>query len=106
MVTIGWGWEGRRIDCSFEKKKKRGVPTVAQWVKDPALPQLWHRWQLPRKFHGLSVRPKKKKRKKKKKIHSPFLFMTLVLSFLFFKKSKRKLNVLCKCAHSDGGCML
>ena len=28
------------------KKKQRGVPTVAQWVKDPLLLQLWPRLQL------------------------------------------------------------
>ena len=26
--------------------KTSGVPTVAQWVKDPALPQLWWRSQM------------------------------------------------------------
>ena len=40
------------------------IPGPAQWVKDPALPQLWHRWQLqlrfnpwPRNFHMLQVQP-------------------------------------------------
>ena len=44
-----------------------GVPTVAQWVKDLVLPQLWYRLQLqlrfdswPRNFHMLQGRPKKK----------------------------------------------
>ena len=50
-----------------------GVPTVAQWVKDPALPQVWPRSQLqlrfetwPRNFHMPWVHPKEKKKKKKK----------------------------------------
>ena len=48
-----------RISMLKKKKRKRlwnvkiaklrnnfiGVPTVAQWVKDPALLQLWHRSQ-------------------------------------------------------------
>ena len=40
---------------------------MAQWVKDPALPLLWHRSQLRfdpwlRNFHTLQVQPKKKKK--------------------------------------------
>ena len=41
------------------------IPGPLQWVKDPALPQLWHRLQLqigvdpwPRNFHMLCVWPK------------------------------------------------
>ena len=41
-----------------------------QWVKDPALPQLWHRSQLllrfdpwPGNFHMMWVQPKKEKKK-------------------------------------------
>ena len=30
--------------------KKIGVAAVAQWVKDPALLRLWHRWQLQLRF--------------------------------------------------------
>ena len=30
----------------YKKESTIGVPTVAQWVKDLALAQLWHRWQL------------------------------------------------------------
>ena len=48
----------------------RGVPTVAQWVKDLALPQLWCRSQLelrfypwPGNFRMLWVWPKKEKPK-------------------------------------------
>lgn len=43
-----------------------GIPAAAQWVKDPALTQLWGRWQLrlgldplPRIFPVLWVQPKK-----------------------------------------------
>ena len=32
------------------KTKTPGVPTVAQWVKDLALPQLWHKSQLWLRF--------------------------------------------------------
>ena len=46
---------------------------MAQWVKDPALMQLWLRLHLrlgfdpwPRNFHVLCVWPKKKKKKKKR----------------------------------------
>ena len=45
-------------------------PTVAQWVKDPELPQLCPRLQMwlgfdlqPTNFHMPQVRPKKKKKK-------------------------------------------
>ena len=48
-----------------------GVPTVAQWVKDPALLQLWHRSKLwlgfdpsPGNFHMFQGQPKKVKKKK------------------------------------------
>ena len=49
-----------------------GVPTVAQEVKDPALPELWHSlqvqfrpnpWELP-----LAIYATKKKKKKKKNL--------------------------------------
>ena len=46
---------------------------MAQWVKDPAFLQLWHRSQLwlsfdpwPENLHMLQVQPKKKIKKKKK----------------------------------------
>ena len=42
-----------------------------QWVKDPVLPQLWHKLQLqlrldpwPRNFHAQQVQSKKKKEEK------------------------------------------
>ena len=48
-------------------EKLLGVPTVVQWVKDLALPQLWHRSQLwirfdpwLRNFRMSWVRQKKK----------------------------------------------
>ena len=44
------------------------IPGPVQWVKDLALPQLWHRLQLslefnpwPRNFHMLWMQLKKKK---------------------------------------------
>ena len=44
-----------------------GVPTVEQWVKDLAMPQLWPREQLwlqfsswPGNFHTPQVQPKNK----------------------------------------------
>ena len=47
---------------------------MAQWVKDLALLQLWHKLQLwfrfspwPRNFHMPWVQPLKKKKKRKKK---------------------------------------
>ena len=49
------------------------IPSLAQWVKDPALPQLWLRSQLWLGFdpwpgnsicHGLVKNEKKKKKKK------------------------------------------
>ena len=47
---------------------------MVQWVKEPALMQLWHRLQLqlrfdpwPRNFHMLWVWPKKKKQTNKQK---------------------------------------
>ena len=47
-----------------------GVSSVAQWVKDPALLQLWCRLQLqlqldtwPKDFHMPQVWQKKKKKK-------------------------------------------
>ena len=50
------------------------VPTVVQWVKDPALLQLWHRWQLWLGFdpwlgniHILWVQLKNKNKKNFKK---------------------------------------
>ena len=45
------------------------IPGLLQWVKDPVLPQLWHRLQLhlgfylrPGNFHMPDRRPKKKKK--------------------------------------------
>ena len=58
-------WLGSLLRCRFD-------PSPAQWVKDPALLQLWHRSQLwleinpwPGNFHMLWEQPKKKKKKKK-----------------------------------------
>ena len=46
---------------------------MAQWVKDPVLPQLWHRLQLwlefdpwPGNFHMLQMQPLKKNYKVEK----------------------------------------
>ena len=57
------------IDSVKHDKKDLAVPTVVQWVKGLALPQLWHRLQLwlrfdplPENFHMLQVEQKKKKR--------------------------------------------
>ena len=51
---------------------------MAQWVKDPELPQLWHRSQLwlrfdpwPGNFHMPWVQPEKKKKEKKRKRKHP-----------------------------------
>ena len=50
------------------RKATMGVPTVIQWVKDPALLQLWLRFDpWPRNFHILQVWLKNKERKKEKK---------------------------------------
>ena len=45
------------------------IPSLAPWLKDPVLPQLWYRSQMqlgfspwPRNFHMLWVRPLKKKK--------------------------------------------
>ena len=53
------------------------VPTVAQWIEDPTLLQLWHRWQLQLRFSDsipdpgtlicMGVAKKKKKKKKKRR---------------------------------------
>ena len=38
---------------------------MVQWVKDPLLAQLWHRFNpWPRNFHMFQMQPKKKKKKK------------------------------------------
>jgi len=59
-------------------KGEKQFPAVGQWVKDLALPQLWHRLQLrlrfhpwPRNFHVPRVWPlnKKKKEKLPDKVH-------------------------------------
>ena len=65
----------RGLKTTDQKKKKflkkKGVPVVAQWVKDMVLPQLWcwSKLQLrfspwPGNFHMLWVQPKKKKKEK------------------------------------------
>ena len=44
---------------------RSGVPTVVQWVKDPALPQLWLRFDpWTRNFHMPPVQQGPKKKKK------------------------------------------
>ena len=55
------------------KMRKAGIPTVAQQVKDLAVPQLWHRSQLrirfdpwPRNFHMSWVQPKEREREKER----------------------------------------
>ena len=58
------------ITYMWNLKYGTGVPAVEQWVKDPVLPQLWHRLQLtfdpwPRNFHMLQVQPKNVKNKNK-----------------------------------------
>ena len=51
-----------------------GGPAPAQWVKDPALPQLWHRSQMWLRFnlwpqkHPYAMHVAEKEKKKKKKI--------------------------------------
>ena len=56
-------------------KVKTNIKFLLQWVKDLALPQLWHRSQLqlrfnpwPRNFHMQWKQKKKKKKKKKEKL--------------------------------------
>ena len=34
------------IVCLTSNVKSVGLPAVAQWVKDLALPQLWWQWEL------------------------------------------------------------
>ena len=48
------------------------IPGPGEWVKDPALPQLWHCSKMwlgldpwPRNFHRLQVQPKKEGKKKR-----------------------------------------
>ena len=48
------------------RNEGHGVPTVAQWIKDLVLPEVWSRSQLwlyswPRNFQMLQVMTKKKK---------------------------------------------
>lgn len=47
----------------LNKKSKEEIPSVAHWVKDMALPQLWHRLQLCRfdPWPGCGQIKKKKK---------------------------------------------
>lgn len=60
----------------FKTKPELGVSAAAQWVKDPALLQLWSRSQLqlrfdtwPENFHMPPVGPKKKKEQELILIH-------------------------------------
>ena len=63
--------------------RKEGVPTVAQWVKDVVLLQLWYRSQLqlgfdpwPVNFHmvqGAASWKRKTKKREKNKLRTPFL---------------------------------
>ena len=71
----------------------RSIPHPAQWVKDPALPQLWHWLQLclgfdpwPWYFHMLWVWPKKTLTTKLHlKLHSIHIFQqSNKATYLFF----------------------
>ena len=64
------------------------IPDPAQWVKDPALLQLWYRSQLrlrldpwPRNFYIPQIWPKKKNKNKNKK-HSELNMGFLSLNFV------------------------
>ena len=61
------------------------IPGLAQWVKDPAFPWLWHRpvvtalierlaWEPPYAVGAALKRPKKKKKKKKVKCQALKVF--------------------------------
>ena len=74
----------------------KGVPAVAQWVKDLALPQLWYRSQLyltfspwPGNFHRLWVQLKKGK-KKERKVHN----FQNCKQFFFLKLRKYKKTLI------------
>ena len=76
-LSFSWkGWHIKKLFSShgFWKLGGSRVSAVVQWVKDPALIQLWHRLKLwlgfdswSRNIHMPQVRPNKKKKKKKKR---------------------------------------
>ena len=86
------------VPFSMRKSYYPGVPPVTQWVKDPALTQLWHRSQLqlrcnhwPTVIHrGCS------QKKKKKKWHYPLNKITFLIICSFKGHLSRPLNLVSK----------
>ena len=88
-----WVWPSKK---KTKKRNNIGVAAVAQWVRDLALPQLWHRLQLPwlrfdpwlGNFHILQIWLKKEK-----KIRTIFMVQICLYQV---QKNKTLHNTLCE----------
>ena len=84
-----------------EEKEVLGVPAVAQWVKDLALPQLWHKSKLhlrfdpcPRNFLMMPVWTRKGKEWKICSEHRVQIFITEITFWAVLKLQNLKFNSL------------